>query len=815
MSTQSQVPSGAIFRADQVLIQFEPGASGADYSRAAAAVGGRLVTLLENGSPVVRMLLETGASVETAAQVLSRLPGVSFAEPDYVVTTQAISDDAAVVSGKTWGLYGDIGSPANAFGSQATEAWAAGFTGGSKTAVGVVDTGINYTHPDLYLNIWLNQGEIPLLLRALLVDTDGDDLITFRDLNHAANSPFVSDINGNGRIDAGDLLNDVRWENGLDEDGNGYRDDLIGWDFLNNDNDPLDDAGHGTHVAGTIGAIGENGIGVAGVAWSTQLVALKFMDAGGGYVSDAVRALDYFTKAAQRPGAADFVATNNSYGSTASASQALLDAIVRGGQQDILFVAAAGNGGSDKIGDNNDATPNYPSNYSTLSRLGYEAVIAVAAINNSGGLTAYSNYGVTSVDLAAPGQSIYSTTMNGAYGSMSGTSMATPHVTGAIALYAAENPNASASAIRSELLAATVATASVAGKTVTGGRVDAASFLGGGGGGSGGGGVKVVGTSGADLISPAATVAGQPFPGSGADTLQGGGGADTLDGGGGADRLEGGAGADVYIVDDEGDIVIELSGQGADLVRSTVSFTLGANVEHLTLLGSQAIDGTGNNLANKITGNQASNVLTGGAGADTLSGEAGADTLDGGTGADRMEGGLGHDRYYVDNAGDVIVELAGAGTDSVYASVSFTLADNVERLYLEGSSALNGTGNELANIVTGNSGANRLSGLAGNDTLNGGGGADTLQGGTGADVLSGGAGADQFLFAKGEVHGDTIKDFGSGDILMLTGYSPGSTVAKVANSTTDWKITDKASNVSELLTLANSYALKVGDFLFA
>jgi subtilisin family serine protease len=383
------------------------------------------------------------------------------------------SNDPGYTGGTLWGMLGDTGAVQNAYGSQANEAWAAGFTGSTKTVVGVIDTGIDYTHPDLYLNIWLNQREIPTTLRASLSDIDTDGLITFRDLNGSANASYVIDYNGNGRIEAGDLLNDVRWENGADEDGNGYRDDLIGWDFVNNDNDPYDDNGHGTHVGGTIGGIGGNGIGVAGVNWAVQMVALKFLSASGsGSSSGAISAVNYFTDASIRATATEnFVATNNSWGG-GGYSQALNDAIARGAQRDILFVAAAGNSTS-----NNDVAANYPSNYNTTAAAGYDAVVAVASITSAGALSSFSSYGATTVDIAAPGSSIYSTLPGGRYGTYSGTSMATPHVAGAVALYAAANPNASAAEIRLALLDSAAATASLSGKVVTAGRLDIGTLM--------------------------------------------------------------------------------------------------------------------------------------------------------------------------------------------------------------------------------------------------------------------------------------------------------------------------------------------------
>ncbi len=267
-------------------------------------------------------------------------------------------------------------------------------------------------------------------------------------------------------------------------------------------------------------------------------------------------------------------------------------------------------------------------------------------------------------------------------------------------------------------------------------------------------GVTITGTNSADSISTTATVAGQKLATAYADTISGLAGNDTLDGGAGADSLIGGAGNDTYIVDNVGDKVVEAANGGTDLVKSSVSFTLAANVEQLILTGSAAINGTGNELANVITGNSAANslsgaagndTLNGGAGNDTLDGGAGNDSLDGGAGADNMIGGAGNDTYVVDNVGDKVVEAANGGTDLVQSSVSFTLGANVEQLTLTGSAAINGTGNELANVITGNSAANSLSGGAGNDTLDSGAGNDTLDGGAGVDNMIGGAGNDTYI----------------------------------------------------------------------
>ncbi|MBC2859102.1 calcium-binding protein [Stappia sp. 28M-7] len=247
--------------------------------------------------------------------------------------------------------------------------------------------------------------------------------------------------------------------------------------------------------------------------------------------------------------------------------------------------------------------------------------------------------------------------------------------------------------------------------------------------------------------------------GGGNDTLYGGGGNDSLDGGWGADHMEGGAGNDIYYVDNVGDTILELENEGTDSVYSSITFGLSSQSQHLEnlyLQGTGNINGYGNGQNNIIAGNIGNNSLAGGGGNDTLYGGGGNDSLDGGWGADHMVGGWGNDTYYVDSAGDTIVELAGEGVDSVYASITFGLSSqsqHLENLYLQGTGNINGYGNGQNNIIAGNIGNNSLAGGGGNDTLYGGGGNDTLDGGWGADHMVGGWGNDTYYVDSA---GDTI-----------------------------------------------------------
>ncbi|MCA1684067.1 MAG: S8 family serine peptidase, partial [Planctomycetia bacterium] len=331
-------------------------------------------------------------------------------------------------------------------------------------------------HPDLYQNIWLNQAEIPVSRLRNLADVFRDGFISWRDLNDPANigPGKIVDVNGDGRIDAGDVLAPmVKDANGKDtgaggwgdpnnvQDGdNAHPDDLIGWNFVANTNDPRDDLGHGTQSAGVIAAAGNNGAGVVGVTWSSQVMALKFIDAtGNGSSGNAAAAVLYAAGHGARVANAGFGA----YGT----SQALRDAIANAGNQGMVFVAGAGNDAVDT-----DLTPFYPASFHLATE------IAVAAIDTNDQLASFSNYGPQTVDLGAPGTGIETTLAGGSYGQISGTSAAAPFVTGTVALAAAAHPTWTAGQLVKQVLATVTPDPALAGKTVTGGVVNASAAVG-------------------------------------------------------------------------------------------------------------------------------------------------------------------------------------------------------------------------------------------------------------------------------------------------------------------------------------------------
>jgi Ca2+-binding RTX toxin-like protein len=283
--------------------------------------------------------------------------------------------------------------------------------------------------------------------------------------------------------------------------------------------------------------------------------------------------------------------------------------------------------------------------------------------------------------------------------------------------------------------------------------------------------------------------------------ITGNGAANRLDGGAGADTMTGGLGDDTYVVDALGDKVVESSAAGGiDTVESGISFTLGANLENLTLTGSGNINATGNTLNNILTGNSGSNLL------------------DGKTGADAMAGGAGNDTYIVDNAADTVTEGLGNGVDLVRSSVSRVLEANVENLTLTGSAAVNGTGNELENVLTGNAANNVLSGSGGIDHLFGLGGNDRLDGGVGADQMTGGAGNDIFILKVGETSGDSILDFvgngtSLGDSLVLEGFGSGASLVNAGGDL--WTVLYDDGAGHETFQIAGVTSLSNGDYLFA
>ncbi len=404
------------FKKDELLVKFKKGTPKTDKSLVHIRHGATTIEEF-SGLRIHRVKLGEGMSVEQGIASYQNEPDVEYAEPNYRVTVQSFPNDPLFY--QLWGLN----NTAQTGGTPGADISAPGAwdftTGNSNVVVAIIDTGVDYTHEDLLANSWLNIGEIP--------------------------------------------------GNGIDDDRNGYVDDVHGINAITGIGDPFDDNGHGTHVAGTVGASGNNSIGVTGINWRIQIIACKFLDrTGSGYDDGAIRCLEYVRNLKNR--GVNVVATNNSWGGTGY-SQALYDAI--NAQRDILFMAAAGNATSD-----NDQTGFYPADYFLPN------VIAVAATDYNDNIASFSNYGRRSVSVGAPGAKILSTLpatnywrITGGYGNLSGTSMATPHVTGLAALIKSQDMTRNWISIRNLVLAGGDDIQSMNGITITGKRINALGSL--------------------------------------------------------------------------------------------------------------------------------------------------------------------------------------------------------------------------------------------------------------------------------------------------------------------------------------------------
>ncbi len=355
-------------------------------------------SVISMGDGFFRIELNEQSHLDSALSLFRAMPDVAAAEPDRIVQTQATLNDPRLAEQTALTTIG------------ATSAWNRTL-GTRQTVVAVIDTGIDYTHPDLSPNLWINTREVP--------------------------------------------------GNGIDDDGNGYADDLIGYDFAANDPDPSDHDGHGTHVAGIIGAAGNNGIGTAGVNPNTRIMALKFIGTdGNGYTSDAIRALNYAVA-----NGANIV--NASWGSHVYDS-VFATAIARAQGRGVILVTSAGNDSA-----NNDVFPFYPASYATT----LENVVSVAATDANGALAGFSNFGVTSVTTSAPGTNILSTLPGNRYGALSGTSMAAPIVSGALSLLWDANPTWNWQQVVTKLKTSVDLNASLSGIVATAGRINLARML--------------------------------------------------------------------------------------------------------------------------------------------------------------------------------------------------------------------------------------------------------------------------------------------------------------------------------------------------
>ena len=421
-STPGTAPAGNMnMMPNELLVQFKEGVGTSQRAQVLSVIGASVReqihtnAMKQAGLKDGIFLLQTNMNALDALNKISGEKSIAFAEPNYIYQHAAVVPNDASFP-QLWGMQGG-------YGINATVAWmkSRGSTDpNNRIYVGIIDEGVMHGHADLAANFTGNPAEKA---------------------------------------------------NGIDDDGNGFIDDTYGWDFVSNDKSVFDGASddHGSHVAGTIGAVGNNTIGVTGVNWNVSLLSAKFLGTKGGTTANAIKAVDYFTNLKNK--GIPIVATNNSWGG-GGYSQGLYDAIERANRAGILFIAAAGNNGV-----NIDASPQYPAAYANSN------IISVAAIASNGTLASFSNYGAGQVDIGAPGVGILSTIptsskgrINSSYASYNGTSMATPHVTGACALYKAIYPLATAENIKSAILLNAAPTASLGGKVATGGRLDMSRF---------------------------------------------------------------------------------------------------------------------------------------------------------------------------------------------------------------------------------------------------------------------------------------------------------------------------------------------------
>lgn len=378
----------------------------------------RLGVFVKSAIPEDNIVVVKRPVIETrgfAIKSLNQNPLVDVAEPNFIYRVSKTPNDP--MYGNLWGMHnGGQADSENQVGTVGVDinvekAWDL-TTGSSDVLVAVIDTGLDYTHPDLAPNAWVNQAEL------------------------------------NGQA-------------GVDDDNNGYVDDIHGMNFVDADkptNEPMDDHGHGSHCSGTIGAKGDDGKGIVGVNWNVKIMPVKFLSAdGGGTLEGAIKAIDYATKMGAK-------VMSNSWGG-GGFSQNLQDAIQRSADAGAIFIAAAGNDSN-----NNDVTASYPATFPVAN------IVSVAAIDNQGKLASFSNYGKKSVHVAAPGVNIYSSVFGGKYDSWSGTSMATPHVSGIAALMLAYEPTLTAADIKARLIGTARPLAGLRGK-VASGLVDAYAAL--------------------------------------------------------------------------------------------------------------------------------------------------------------------------------------------------------------------------------------------------------------------------------------------------------------------------------------------------